>query len=93
MSFRHEIEQRIRRRKTSIYRFLQTHRARPFYGDGHGFVVGVTRELNKVGWWRVTYFRDGEPLGHVEAKTFRSAVELAVSEFGLDLSRVHHLKV
>lgn len=90
-----QIERDIRRRKAQIRLFLRyAHRAgiRPFFGEdrwnrAHG-TIAVTPDLRKEGVWRVTWFGDGEPHGHAEARGFDEAVTLAVREYGLDLDTV-----
>lgn len=83
----------IRKRRQDIRAFIHKHGTRPFYGMSGSSPneIGVTRELRRLGWWRVTWFRNGEPQGHVEAESFRAAVKLAVTDFGLDLSTAKHL--
>jgi hypothetical protein len=89
-----EIERRIRRRKAQIRLFLRyAHRAgiRPFYGQARKDprrLLLVSPDLSKRGSWRVTWFVDEKPYGHVVHRSFDAAVRDAVDELGLDLETV-----
>ena len=90
-----QLERNIRRRNAKIRLFLRyAHRSgvKPFFArdrhDPERGLIAITPDLRKKGIWRVTWFRDDEPLGHTELRSFDEAVGVAVREYGLDLDTV-----
>lgn len=72
--------------------------ATPFFGhDRDGKAIVVSRELarGREDRWRVTWFFPEKgavyPGGHTEARSFREALRVAVTEYGLLLETAEHL--
>ena len=78
------------RRDRALGAFVDAHDGRPFtiYLRSIRDVGLVSRDPSKPAQWRLTRFDSGDPTGHSEHKTWRSAAVYAVKDYRGDLSRV-----
>lgn len=79
------IEARITSRAKALEEYIERHGEKPFRcASTNGWTLLVSRDPSIPGQWRVTRFEGEEPVGHTEARDFRSAVATC-RDYGGDL--------